>query len=273
MHLLQATPGQAPTADQAVRLVQSPGDIVFLSAADTELAALAAARAGCPDSYPSLRVASLLQLSHPMTVDLYLDEVIARAKLVIVRVIGGLGYWSYGVEQIAAAGIPCAFLPGDERPDEDLSAWSRIDPTDVDRLWRYCLEGGPANMRALLDHAAGLIGHAAEAAMPMPLPRAGFYRPNASDDRPLVPIVFARSFDVQDDAMQAQLGAFAQAFAQAILDWAAQHEIQFGQSATPAYGQLVFDVTLFAQLSGNSRPLLRLRELQLALGDIANPNA
>ena len=193
MHLLQATPGQAPTADQAVRLVQSPGDIVFLSAADTELAALAAARAGCPDSYPSLRVASLLQLSHPMTVDLYLDEVIARAKLVIVRVIGGLGYWSYGVEQIAAAGIPCAFLPGDERPDEDLSAWSRIDPTDVDRLWRYCLEGGPANMRALLDHAAGLIGHAAEAAMPMPLPRAGFYRPNASDDRPLVPIVFYRA--------------------------------------------------------------------------------
>ena len=48
MHLLKATPGRAPTADQAVRLVQSPGDIVFLSAADTELAALAAARAGCP---------------------------------------------------------------------------------------------------------------------------------------------------------------------------------------------------------------------------------
>jgi hypothetical protein len=90
---------------------------------------------------------------------------------------------------------------------------------------------------------------------------------------PLVPIVFARSFDVQDDAMQGQLGAFAQAFAQAILDWGAQREIQFGQSATPAYGQLVFDVTLFAQLSGNSRPLLRLRNLQLALGDIANPKA
>ena len=193
MHLLKATPGRVETADQAVRLVQSPGDIVFLSAADTELAALASARAGCPDGYPSLRVASLLQLSHPMTIDLYLDEVIARARLVIVRVIGGLGYWSYGVERIAAAGVPCAFLPGDERPDQDLTARSTLGQGDVDRLWRYCLEGGPANMRALLDHAAGLVGHAVEAAAPMPLPRAGFYRPNEADDRPLVPIVFYRA--------------------------------------------------------------------------------
>ena len=46
-----------------------------------------------------IALALLLQLSHPMTVDLYLDEVVARAKLVIVRVIGGLGYWSYGVER------------------------------------------------------------------------------------------------------------------------------------------------------------------------------
>jgi len=193
MHLLKATPGRVETADTAVRLVQSPGDMVFLSAADTELAALAAARADCPDGYPSLRVASLLQLSHPMTIDLYLDEVIARAKLVIVRVIGGLGYWSYGVERIAAAGVPCAFLPGDERPDEDLIAESTLDRADVDRLWRYCLEGGPANMRGLLDHAACLLGQAIEPAPPVPLPRAGFYRPNAGDERPLVPIVFYRA--------------------------------------------------------------------------------
>ena len=193
MHLLKATPGRVETADQAVRLVQSPGDVVFLSAADTELAALAAARAAAPADYPSLRVASLLQLAHPMTVDLYLDDVIARARLVIVRVIGGLGYWSYGVERIAAAGVPCAFLPGDERPDEDLMAASTLARVEVDRLWRYCLEGGPANMRGLLDHAAGLLGHPVEAMGPVPLPRAGFYRPIEPDHRPLVPIVFYRA--------------------------------------------------------------------------------
>jgi len=213
MHLLKATPGRVEAADQAVRLVQSPGDIIFLSAADTELAALAAARADCPADYPSLRVASLLQLAHPMTVDLYLDEVIARAKLVIVRVIGGLGYWSYGVERIAASGIPCAFLPGDERPDEDLTARSSLDHGEIDRLWRYCLEGGPANMRALLDHAAGLLGHGVDAAGPVPLPRAGLYRPNDADSRPAVAIVFYRALlqagdlapvDALVDALDAQ---------------------------------------------------------------------
>ncbi|HEV2676497.1 MAG TPA: cobaltochelatase subunit CobN [Aliidongia sp.] len=202
MHLLKATPGRVEAADQAVRLVQSPGDIVFLSAADTELAALAAARAGCPADFPSLRVASLLQLGHPMTVDLYLDEVVAKAKLVVARVIGGLGYWSYGIERIAASGIPCAFLPGDERPDEELMAASSLDRDVVGRLWRYCLEGGPANMRGLLDEAAGLVGYAVEPAPPVPLPRAGFYRPGEGavsldridpGTRPVVPIVFYRA--------------------------------------------------------------------------------
>jgi cobaltochelatase CobN len=209
MHLLKATPGRVETGDSAVRLVQSPGDIVFLSAADTELAALAAARASCPEDYPSLRVASLLQLSHPMTIDLYLDEVVARAKLVVVRVIGGLGYWAYGVERIAAAGIPCAFLPGDERPDEELTAASSLDHIEVDRLWRYCLEGGPANMRGLLDHAAGLIGHPVEAPSPVPLPRAGFYRPIEPDGRPLAPIVFYRALLQAGDL--APIDALAQA--------------------------------------------------------------
>ena len=45
MHLLQAQPGAIADGSEAVDLGQSPGDIVVLSAADTELAALAAARA------------------------------------------------------------------------------------------------------------------------------------------------------------------------------------------------------------------------------------
>ena len=44
MHLLAAQPGQIVDGSEAVDLGQSPGEIVFISAADTELAALAAAR-------------------------------------------------------------------------------------------------------------------------------------------------------------------------------------------------------------------------------------
>ena len=45
MHLLAATPGAVDDGSEAVDLGQTPGDIVVLSAADTEIASLAAAQA------------------------------------------------------------------------------------------------------------------------------------------------------------------------------------------------------------------------------------
>ena len=102
MHLLAATPGVVSDGSEAVDLGQTPGDIVVLSAADTELAALAAAQSRAGTGAPSLRLANFLQLKHPMSVDVYVETVIAHAKLVVVRLLGGTSYWPYGVEQIAA---------------------------------------------------------------------------------------------------------------------------------------------------------------------------
>ena len=45
MHLLAATPGRVDDGKEPVDLEQTPSDILFLSAADTELAALSEARA------------------------------------------------------------------------------------------------------------------------------------------------------------------------------------------------------------------------------------
>ena len=44
MHLLKAQPGVVADGSEAVNLGQIPGDIVVLSAADTELASLAGKR-------------------------------------------------------------------------------------------------------------------------------------------------------------------------------------------------------------------------------------
>ena len=99
MHLLAAQPGAITDGAEAVDLKQSPGDIVVLSAADTELAMLANARATITDdAFPSLRLANLMQLGHNMSVDIYMADIIAKSKLVIVRLLGGCGYWPYGVE-------------------------------------------------------------------------------------------------------------------------------------------------------------------------------
>jgi cobaltochelatase CobN len=180
MHLLAATPGETSDGSEVVDLGQTPGDIVVLSAADSELALLAEAKRRRPEG-PSLRLANLLQLGHPMSVDLYLDRVVADARLVVVRLLGGQGYWPYGVEQLRAwateTGRPLAILPGDDKPDAQLAAASSLPAGAYERLWRYCIEGGPDNAANLLAYAAALLGETAAWREPAPLLRAGLYWP------------------------------------------------------------------------------------------------
>ncbi|WP_341910272.1 cobaltochelatase subunit CobN [Ferrovibrio terrae] len=185
MHLLNAIPGGAAATEGAVDLKQSPGDIVILSAADTELSALSSAYAGLPENFPSLRLANLLQLSHPYAVDLYADSVIAHARLVIVRLLGGQSYWAYGVERLSdlcrARGIALAFLPGDRQPDPGLDGFSTVDDESRSALFGYFREGGIENLRHCLRRAAALIGHDEDPPDARPLPAAGLYWPSLSD--------------------------------------------------------------------------------------------
>src|SRR6476646_941754 len=119
MHLLATEPGTIADGSAAVDLAQTPGDIVILASADTEIALLAAAqarrRAEEPGA-PSLRLAPVMRLGHNFSVDLYI-ETVARARLVVARLLGGSGYWPYGVERLAetcaAQRVPLALLPGD----------------------------------------------------------------------------------------------------------------------------------------------------------------
>jgi cobaltochelatase CobN len=211
MHLLATLPGVIADGSAAVDLAQTPGDVVVLSSADTELALLAAAaarrRAQDPTA-PSLRLAPILRLGHNFSVDLHM-ETVARARLVIARVLGGSAYWPYGIERLVetcrASRIPLALLPGDDKPDPELADLSTLMPDSTLRLWRYLAEGGRPNAENLLRYAASLIGHPAAWAEPAPLLRAGLYWPDcawpslddiASDWRGaggVVPIVFYRA--------------------------------------------------------------------------------
>ena len=210
MHLLATQPGEIDDGTPAVDLEQSPGDIVILSAADSEIAGLAAAHAhhrANAGAFPTLRLANLMRLGHNMSVDLYADSIVAQAKLVIVRLLGGRGYWPYGVEQITALcrrrGIALAWLPGDDQPDAELAAHATLPGEAVHRLWQYCVQGGPANYESLLGYAATLCGHDAAWREPAPLLRAGLYwpgfAPNAiadlpwAEDRPAAALVFYRA--------------------------------------------------------------------------------
>ena len=186
MHLLATIPGTIADGTAAVDLAQTPGDIVILSSADTEIALLAAAqrrwRAQDPAA-PRLRLAPILRLGHNFSVDLYMDTV-ARAQLVIARVLGGSSYWPYGVERLVetcrTGGIRLALLPGDDKPDPELMQLSSLADADAYRLWRYFAEGGPANAENLLRHVASLTGHESQWAEPTPLLRAGLHWPDCA---------------------------------------------------------------------------------------------
>ena len=182
---------------------------MVLSAADTELATLAAARARVNAEAPSLRLANLLQLGHHMSVDLYADKIIRHARLVVVRMLGGKGYWPYGIETIAAtcsrSQIPFAALPGDDQPDPDLIRHSTLDEEETHRLWQYLVHGGTVNADNFLAYAFTLAGSAAAWSEPAPLLSAGLYWPATSmpdldtirshwtPDAPVAALVFYRA--------------------------------------------------------------------------------
>ena len=187
MHLLAAKPGTLLDGTEAVDLRQSPGEIVVLSAADSEIACLATAQARLIDrdpATPSLRLASLLALRHNLSVDLYAEAVVAEARLVVVRLLGGVSYWPYGVEQLTQIcrqrAIPIAFLPGDDMPDPVLESWGTLDPAIAAVLWRYLGEGGPANAEGFLRVAGTVLGRADTPPPPVPLLHAGIYWPGAA---------------------------------------------------------------------------------------------
>src|ERR1051325_479584 len=96
MHLLTTSSTGLDEIVEAVDLGQPPGEIAILSFADSDLAALAAAWDAERAAVPSVRLAHLRDLRPPMSVDLWIDRVGAHAKVIMVRLLGGLDWWRYG---------------------------------------------------------------------------------------------------------------------------------------------------------------------------------
>ena len=152
MHLLSAQAGALQQDGEAIDLAQSPAPIVFASAADSELMMLAAAADRAADS--DLRLANLLRLGHNLSVDLWLDQTVQHAQLVVVRLLGGPAYWQYGVDELTALAlsgkIQLALLPGDATPDPILQQRSTLHPDDWTKLHGLFTAGGPDNADTLL---------------------------------------------------------------------------------------------------------------------------
>jgi cobaltochelatase CobN len=189
MHILPTTSASLDDLIEPVDLGQTPADVVALSFTDSDLASIGLAWRRGGTALPSLRLAALRDLRHPMSVDLWLEKVAAHAKVILVRILGGYDWWRYGCDELAAIArrndIRLALLPGECREqDERLIECSTLPRAELDALLSFFREGGPANMDALAGRltelARGGTGPAAEA---KPVPKAGFYfRPPRGGD-------------------------------------------------------------------------------------------
>ncbi|WNL41006.1 cobaltochelatase subunit CobN [Halomonas sp. PAMB 3264] len=216
MHLFAAKPGGFVDDEGIVDLQQSPAEIVILSAADSNLSALAQAAERLGEAYPSVRLANWMNLIKPAAYDLYEDRVLEKARLVVVSLLGGKGYWQYGHERLLAwaAAKPerqLILVPGCDAPDDALLEDSSIGFDDAYRVWRYLREGGVDNAEGLLRFIAShCLSRAFAWQEPKVIPAAVIYapqeressRPAASlsewrkqyeDGRPVCLLLFYRS--------------------------------------------------------------------------------
>lgn len=166
MHVLATQALTLDEADVAIDLGQTPADVVVLSFSDSDLSALASAFHAHKASLPTLRLISLKQLTHPMSVDLSIESVLQHARVIVVRALGGLEYWRYGIERLsrlaAERGIALVVVPGCDKPDPMLKSFSTVDQEIVERVEQYFREGGPQNAFGVLAEACRLMGRDAE---------------------------------------------------------------------------------------------------------------
>ncbi|MFP5273936.1 cobaltochelatase subunit CobN [Coleofasciculus sp.] len=181
MHRIAATPGGwNPQAEGVIFIEQTPAPIILITAADTDIQTLAASMAHLPPDFPAIRAVNLLQLQQELTIDTYSDQVLEKADVIIIRLLGGSAYWSYGLEvvqtMVQQTGANLILLPGDDRPDPNLISHSTIPLTAVHQLWRYFIEGGVENCTNALKFVADLcLGRSYEPLPPKPIPRVGVY--------------------------------------------------------------------------------------------------
>jgi cobaltochelatase CobN len=263
MHLKLDQSGTIDDGEGARDLGQHTADIIILSAADNELAALAAARATLGNDFPSVQFTNLLALRHPLSVDLYVERTLRSAKLVVLRMLGGESYWPYGVESLRAdtlkRGTMFACLPGELSFDPALSARGTLDEAQSRELWRYFCEGGIENLTSALQFAAHLIGRVERPAPPRPMPAAGFWPAEpVNNGRPAVPIMFYRALAASADtepveALRAALDARGlQPLPIYLTSLKDERSIAFLRGALGAYPpQVIINATAFATALGS----------------------
>ncbi|MCB2116462.1 MAG: cobaltochelatase subunit CobN [Rhodobacteraceae bacterium] len=206
MHVIFRESHGLEETDTPTDLGQTPAELVVLSFSDSDLGAFAAGWHRGKASLPTLRLANLVALRHPLSVDTYVEQTLSGAKGILIRLIGGESYWPYGLAQVQDLArrkeIALAVLPADGREDKRLDTLSTLPVSTLRRLQTLCDAGGAVAAQAALQQLAVASGlYAGPVAGDKTVPSFGWYRPDKGvvvapeeTDRPRAVITFYRSY-------------------------------------------------------------------------------
>src|SRR5690242_13948446 len=186
---------------------QDPAELVVLSFSDSDLAAFAAGWRRGRAGLPSLRLANLADLKHPLSADTYIERTLSHARGVLIRLIGGESYWGYGLSALYRVAkersVALAVLPADGRDDGRLDEFSTLPISTLRRLKTLCDQGGAVAAQAAIAQLALAAGLYAEPVIgEINIPEIGFYdpalgaiaAPQFSNARPRALVTFYRSY-------------------------------------------------------------------------------
>ncbi|GBQ87562.1 cobalamin biosynthesis protein CobN [Gluconacetobacter johannae DSM 13595] len=190
MHVVFRESHGLDETETPVDLGQSPADLVVLSFSDSDLGAFAAAWHAAGGTLPTLRLANLAALRHPLSIDTYVEATLAQARGILIRLIGGVGYWPYGLTQVEhlarRKGIALAVLPADGREDPRLDALSTVPESTLRRLAALCDSGGAVAAQAALAQLALASGLDAAPVIGLKtIPECGWYDPDTGAGAPV----------------------------------------------------------------------------------------
>jgi len=186
----------------------------FITTADTEILAAAAAVERLGDDFPTVRCANP---GGAIDQPAFVDDVLDGARVVLCRILGGRRGWPEGFDLLLARcqaeGIALLALGGELEPDAEMTSLSLAPTGAIAQAGEYLRHGDIANIEQLLRFLADtflLEGYGFEP--PHEVPDLGVYVPSLGDvsidealarhdpDRPTVGICFYRSHRITGNA-------------------------------------------------------------------------
>ncbi|MDO9409771.1 cobaltochelatase subunit CobN [Patulibacter sp.] len=155
----------------------------FVTTADTEILATAAAIPTLPEDFPVVRCANP---SQHLDAAALVDDLADGARVVLVRLLGGRRAWEQGFDLLHARcvtdGIALVAVGGEAEPDADLATRSTVSPAVVAQAHDYLRHGGVENTAQLLRFLGDTLlvrGDGFDA--PRPLPENSAWDPERGD--------------------------------------------------------------------------------------------